>query len=147
MNVSHPFRVRRSRLLLLATFGCALVSAGAVELLASSASQVSLRSLERNPIPADAASRARGRALYAQHCASCHGPSGRGDGTAGHDLDPQPSDLSETVGKTDAQLFRKITRGRRPMPSFKKFLADEDRWHVINFLRELTRHDAEGSAR
>jgi mono/diheme cytochrome c family protein len=36
---------------------------------------------------------ARGRAVYAVHCTSCHGPEGRGDGPAAGALDPRPADL------------------------------------------------------
>lgn len=42
-----------------------------------------------------------GRALYAENgCASCHGPSGGGDGTISQQLDPRPTDLR------NAQLFK-----------------------------------------
>jgi high-affinity iron transporter len=37
---------------------------------------------------------ARGRTLYAEACASCHGPEGRGDGPAAAGLDPAPADLT-----------------------------------------------------
>lgn len=96
------------------------------------------RPLDRAAVSADAAPLARGRALYAKHCLACHGPSGQGDGSAGRDLDPQPSDLSqpEVTEKTDAQLFRQITRGRRPMPSFQK-LPDDDRWQIVHYVRAL----------
>lgn len=36
----------------------------------------------------------RGRNLYAENCASCHGPGGRGDGPGAAALLPAPSDLS-----------------------------------------------------
>lgn len=36
----------------------------------------------------------RGRNLYAENCASCHGPDGRGDGPGAASLLPAPSDLS-----------------------------------------------------
>jgi mono/diheme cytochrome c family protein len=101
---------------------------------------------QKNPIAVSDASIDRGHALYARHCASCHGPSGRGDGSAGRDLDPQPSNLCspEVDAKSDLQLFRQITRGRRPMPSFSRLLSEEDRWHVVNFIRSLPRADAGG---
>lgn len=91
----------------------------------------------------DAGPESRGRVLFAKHCACCHGPLGRGDGGAGRDLEPQPSDLAqpEVLEKSDAQLFRQITRGRRPMPSFNK-LSEEDRWHIIKYIRTLARHPA-----
>ena len=42
-----------------------------------------------NPVPADAASLARGRAVYQANCAACHGDEGRGDGLAGRALRPR----------------------------------------------------------
>lgn len=43
------------------------------------------------PAPADLE---RGTALFATHCASCHGSSGRGDGPAAAALTPRPADLA-----------------------------------------------------
>ena len=114
-------------------------AAGAVMVIAV-ATNASERSLaQRNPIVADSHSITRGRAIYTHHCASCHGPAGRGDGRAGRDLEPHPTDLTkpDVARQSDLQLFRKITRGRRPMPSFARLIPEEDRWHVINFLRTL----------
>lgn len=93
--------------------------------------------------PAAAAPSERGRSLYARHCASCHGPTGRGDGEAGRDLDPQPSNLHdpEIAAAPDTKLFRQITRGRRPMPSFGRLLNDDDRWALVAFVKSL---DADG---
>lgn len=94
---------------------------------------------ERSPIAADGNSVSRGRTLFSKHCAECHGAMGRGDGKAGRDLDPTPSDLTadEVCQKTDGELFKKITRGRRPMPSYRRLLSEEDRWHVVNYVRSL----------
>jgi mono/diheme cytochrome c family protein len=94
---------------------------------------------DRSPIAADGNSVSRGRSLFSKHCAECHGPRGRGDGKAGRDLDPTPSDLTadDVTQKTDVELFKKITRGRRPMPSYRRLLSEEDRWHVVNYVRSL----------
>jgi high-affinity iron transporter len=35
-----------------------------------------------------------GAAVYAQHCAGCHGPTGKGDGPAAAALQPPPKDIS-----------------------------------------------------
>ena len=93
----------------------------------------------RNPVPADARSTEAGRGLYARHCASCHGDSGRGDGHDGRDLEPEPTDLStaDVTAQSDGALFWKVTTGRKPMPSFRKHLSDEERWQVVNYLRVL----------
>src|SRR5690606_4649488 len=38
---------------------------------------------------------ARGKALYAQHCAACHGADGKGDGPAAKGLEPAPSNFHD----------------------------------------------------
>ena len=89
-----------------------------------------------SPPPANPERVQRGKGLYMKHCASCHGATGAGDGAAGHDLDPKPSDLRD-VGKSDIRLFRQITRGRAPMPSFGRLLSDDDRWAVVGYVKTL----------
>lgn len=91
----------------------------------------------------------RGRALYAKHCAECHGPNGQGDGTAGRDLDPLPSNLHDPriAKEPDVKLFRQITRGRKPMPSFGRLLNDEDRWTLVAFVKTLAASDGGRASR
>ena len=92
---------------------------------------------KKNPIPADAKSIAAGKAVYIAQCLSCHGNSGRGDGPASKDLNPKPRDLGapNVAAQTDGALFWKLTEGRKPMPSFEKLITEDERWHVINYIR------------
>ena len=94
-----------------------------------------------NPMPADAASIARGKEVYEQQCAACHGVYGRGDGLAGRLLRPRPADFRVhlAAGHTDPELFGWITDGvdGTGMPAFRDSVAEEDRWHVINYIRAL----------
>jgi mono/diheme cytochrome c family protein len=81
-----------------------------------------------------------GEELYAQHCKSCHGKEGFGDGTKAKELDTEMRELpsAEVQGQTDGELYYKAIIGRDEMPSFeKKIRDDEDRWMVINYLRTL----------
>src|SRR5689334_12018424 len=48
-----------------------------------------------NPLPADQTMRAAGQLLYVDHCAVCHGASGRGDGSLAAGLAPHPADLTQ----------------------------------------------------
>jgi len=92
-----------------------------------------------NPIPADDNSIATGKNVYAHQCRSCHGDTGHGDGPRADDLSPSPHDLADplVVRQSDGALFWKITEGRRPMPSFEKLTSEEQRWHVVNYIRTL----------
>jgi mono/diheme cytochrome c family protein len=81
-----------------------------------------------------------GEELYAQHCKSCHGKEGFGDGTKAKELDTEMRELTsaEVQGQTDGELYYKAILGRDEMPNFeKKIRDDEDRWMVINYLRSL----------
>lgn len=93
----------------------------------------------RNPVPPTAESVRLGARLYRAHCAVCHGPEGRGDGPAAAGLVPRPADLRRTARMVDPVLFSRITEGLpgTPMPAFRDVLTEEERWHVVNFLRTL----------
>jgi len=91
-----------------------------------------------NPVPATAASIARGQDLYAQNCVVCHGVNGRGDGPLAATLNPRPADLRVHVSQhTEGQLWLWISDGfpGSAMPAFRASLSDEDRWHLVNYLR------------
>lgn len=95
---------------------------------------------KKNPVAADDKSIAAGKAVYAQQCLSCHGASGKGDGPAAKDLPVKAGDLAapDVLADTDGALFWKITEGRAPMPAYDKLVGENDRWHVVNYLRALT---------
>jgi putative copper resistance protein D len=95
----------------------------------------------RSAVPYQALSVASGVALYREHCATCHGVGGQGDGPAGAGLPRRPADLTapHTGQHTAGDLFWWVTHGipAAGMPGFGARLAEEDRWDLINFLRAL----------
>lgn len=96
---------------------------------------------EGNPVPATPASVEAGRRLFRESCARCHGEGGRGDGPDAAQLSLRPADLYQHVPyHSDAQLFFFTSEGLfgTPMPSFKDKLSEEERWHIINYMRALT---------
>ncbi len=93
--------------------------------------------------PADAASIARGRELFADACASCHGAAGRGDGVQEQMDDfgypTRPRDLTMGVFKGDPSpqsVYRRIVAGMpgTPMPS-SSWAYGEDAWHLVRLVR------------
>lgn len=93
-----------------------------------------------NPVKADAASIAAGKDLYGQHCQSCHGKKGKGDGPKAAQLDTDAGDFTKAdfQKQPDGALFFKTFEGRKDMPSFKKKIADQnDIWSVVNYVRTL----------
>jgi mono/diheme cytochrome c family protein len=81
-----------------------------------------------------------GEDLFKQHCRSCHGKEGFGDGSKSKELDTELRDMTsdDVQGQTDGELYYKAIIGRDDMPNFEKKIRDEeDRWMVINYLRAL----------
>jgi high-affinity iron transporter len=75
---------------------------------------------------------ARGAQLYAEHCASCHGATGRADTAAARALDPHPvafADRDRARHRSLFGLYQVIGQGLEgtAMPSFAN-LSDADRW-------------------
>ena len=92
-----------------------------------------------NPIPSSAESIAAGARAYEATCSGCHGPTGAGDGPIAAGLSVKPSDLSIHVPfHTDGELYAFITRGisGTPMPGFATELSPDDRWNLVNHLRD-----------
>lgn len=93
-----------------------------------------------NPLKGDAASVATGKTLYTQHCKSCHGVKGKGDGPKAAQFDTECGDFSTAIfqAQTDGALFYKTFEGRKDMPSFKNKIPEaNDMWAVVNYMRTL----------
>lgn len=90
----------------------------------------------------------RGRQIYLQHCAGCHGGEGRGNGAAGAGLPIKPADL------TDGRLMNPLPDhflvtligeggmavGLSPlMPGWRPFLSEREILDVVAYLRTLAR--------
>ncbi|MDO8530840.1 MAG: FixH family protein [Dehalococcoidia bacterium] len=94
-----------------------------------------------NPVASTPASVAIGQRLYQANCAQCHGVTGRSDGPEAPGLALRPADLQLHVPlHSDSQLFYFISEGLfgTPMLPFKDKLSDEERWHLVNYLRSMT---------
>jgi mono/diheme cytochrome c family protein len=94
----------------------------------------------KNPLtPSDAILKAV-RPTYDQKCSDCHGDGGRGDGSDAMMYDPPPANLTDAahINKlTDGEIYYQITEGRKPMPSFKTKLTDEQRWQLVLLVRSF----------
>ena len=93
-----------------------------------------------NPIKVDASSLADGKELWVKHCQSCHGKTGKGDGTKAAQLKTEPGDFTKatTQSQTDGSLFYKVSQGRGDMPGFKKKIPEnDDIWSLVNYMRTL----------
>jgi mono/diheme cytochrome c family protein len=93
-----------------------------------------------NPVKSSSESISSGKALWSQHCSSCHGKTGKGDGSKAAQLKTQPEDLSSATiqSQSDGAFFYKTSEGRGDMPSFKKKIPDPTEiWDLVNFMRTL----------
>jgi mono/diheme cytochrome c family protein len=117
------------------------VIVGLVVVIAGAGKKSGQAPFVQNPVPADTRSVESGKALYADHCAQCHGSTGHGDGPAAAALNPKPFDLTVHVGlHPDSQLFYWISNGipRTGMPAWKGQLNETQRWDLLNYLRTLS---------
>ena len=94
---------------------------------------------------------ARGAALYAQNCASCHGVSGGGDGPAAEGLDPPPIAFDDVVRARERSafaLYQVIGQGLEgtAMPGFSD-LGAEDRWSLAYYSGSIAFEDVERGRR
>jgi mono/diheme cytochrome c family protein len=92
-----------------------------------------------NPIAISPESLTRGRELYETHCIVCHGKQGRGNGPVGQKFVPQPMELNLDYVQLqpDGQIFYTISHGSLAMPFYRQAIAAEDRWHLVNFIKEV----------
>ena len=92
----------------------------------------------------------RGKQVYLEKCAYCHGEGGKGDGPSADYSMPQPRNLtkghiklrSTSFGKipTDKDLFNAITKGMQntTMPGWKH-LPKNDRKSLVIFVKSLSK--------
>jgi len=80
-------------------------------------------------------------ALYARHCAACHGAQGRGDGPAAKGLEPAPSNFHELPRMAQRSvygLYNTITLGvaGTAMQPFQQ-LSEDERWSLAFFAANV----------
>ena len=91
-----------------------------------------------------------GQKIYAINCASCHGPTGRGDGPGGAALPIKPRNFVQgdwKQGGSSITLFKTIQAGIEgtTMVSFKH-LPVQDRWALVQMIRSITKNKVEDDA-
>lgn len=159
MSSEHSNPPRDSQSVVL--FGLTLIglAAGVVYLAAASSgpharSFVEVRMMDE-PVLGDgaraeaAASFAPAAEIFATHCATCHGTTGKGDGPASYLLFPKPRDFTAGVYRfkstydqappTKADLERNIRNGiaRTAMPAFNGILSDAEIASLIDYVLSL----------
>jgi mono/diheme cytochrome c family protein len=85
----------------------------------------------------------RGKQVYLQHCAHCHGLAGDGKGWDGQYLSPTPADFRSMAGmsmspEAQGEHLAKVTFGIQDtaMPTWGEFLPEGQRWDAVKYLMD-----------
>jgi cytochrome c553 len=103
----------------------------------------------KNPLTRSESNLKAARQIYFDECAQCHGDRGQGDGPQAKSNYPLPADLTDPKLLTnvpDGEIFYQISEGRRPMPSFKNRLTEDERWQLVLLVRSFSQPAASGNA-
>lgn len=84
----------------------------------------------------------QGAVLYEQHCVSCHGTEGKGDGPLGAKLTPPPTNFYDQARVSQLSTFafyNTITLGVEGtgMTGYENILSENDRWDLALYLSGL----------
>jgi len=89
----------------------------------------------------DTVSFTRGKKLFMEQCAHCHGLAGDGKGWDGQYLNPTPADFRDMAGKqmkpeAQGEHLAKVTFGIKDtaMPIWGEFLPEAQRWDAVKYL-------------
>ena len=88
----------------------------------------------------------RGKALFAQTCATCHGPEGKGDGPGGAGLNPKPRNFLASSGWKNGtrleDIYKTLDEGIKgsSMVSYN-YLTKKDRMALVHVVQSLGAFD------
>ena len=78
-----------------------------------------------------------GKKVYEKKCASCHGADGKGNAKMEQMLKTKIPALADSAAKTDAELLKLVSEGKKPMPSFGKSLGKDEIDAVVQHAKGL----------
>lgn len=90
----------------------------------------------QNPLAGRPAS-AVGDTLYHTFCAVCHGQIGAGDGPVGPKVAALPLITDRARAFSDGYLYSIIRFGRGVMPRYGDRIRHDQRWEIVNYVRQL----------
>jgi mono/diheme cytochrome c family protein len=92
-----------------------------------------------NPVAVSEASLARGEQMFNRACSPCHGTAGVGDGPITEVVSFLGVSLltERAMGLSDGYIYSIIRVGRASMPPYGHQVSHFDRWHIVNYVRQL----------
>jgi mono/diheme cytochrome c family protein len=78
-----------------------------------------------------------GQALYAQHCARCHGADGKSKTALGRTFKSPDLTSSRVQSRSNTRFTSTIKNGRGNMPNFKKKLSAQDIAALVAYIRSF----------
>lgn len=98
-----------------------------------------------NTVAATPESLARGQVLFDRYCAVCHGPQGQSADAPMNKPEALPmmiafnlaGPMSGTGMRSDGYIYGMIRVGRGLMPPYGHQISHFDRWHIVNYVRQL----------
>jgi hypothetical protein len=107
----------KSYLSIVAATALGFVAASSLNALASGLAAIPQASVGKRA-PLRSISSVEGKDLYKAYCAQCHGPAGKGDGSAAAGLKKAPPDLTQIRGRNNGKFSRggveAFIKGTRP---------------------------------
>lgn len=92
---------------------------------------------------------AKGKSIYQDQCATCHGESGKGDGPGGQALNPKPRNFTAADGWINgpqpSAVYATLMNGLNAMPQFPT-LSIEERWAVSHYVRTFMKNPPKDTA-
>ena len=94
-----------------------------------------------NPLPLTQPIAERGRKVFNDHCAICHGLVGDGVPLLSHAYGGKPGNFlsNEIRARPDGHYFGVLMLGKNAMPSYAADLDNHDRWAAVHYIRILQR--------
>jgi mono/diheme cytochrome c family protein len=94
-----------------------------------------------NPLPLIQAIAERGRKVFGDHCAICHGTVGNGVPLLSRAYGGKPGNFlsNEIRARPDGHYFGVLMLGKNAMPSYAADLDNDDRWAAVHYIRILQR--------
>ncbi|MDR6984172.1 high-affinity iron transporter [Rheinheimera pacifica] len=122
-----------------------------IQQLTAAMRKVVIATMPAITLPSQAPDHGRGKALYQQNCAACHGDTGHGDGPAGTALDPTPTDFHDTErynARSLFGLFNTISLGVADtgMVAFSH-LDEQSRWDLAFYVGAIASEAQRGASK